>query len=233
LAGLCISPGYVHAIAYFCFRDHVVGYGDVLKGEDYAKLFSFDRLIRTEIATLIGLMVRAPRDLTIPDGNTLKTYIERTEALLKELHDALNEPSKAELQKAFADPGKAKEFNPFAHANALREPIFYGAESAYSFQYRDLSVEKYARDEEWLRKQKGFTAKDARNVVAALSEFLNDKLLETLKGMKEIPPERWSILAGFQFTSADIAAKSGLPKATVTAVVDAFTCPEDANPIRH
>ena len=59
LAALCASPGYVHAIAYFCYRDHVVGFGDELKAEDYSKLFSMDRLIRTEISTLIGLMLRA------------------------------------------------------------------------------------------------------------------------------------------------------------------------------
>ena len=186
LAALCVSPGYAHAIAYLCFRDHVVSYGDALKGEDYAKLFASDRLIRTEISTLIGLMVRAPRDLTIPDIKTLESFIERTETLLKELHDCLNEPAKAELRKAFADPGNPKDFNPFANAAALREPIFYGAESAYSFQYRDLSVGKYARDEEWLKKHKGFTPKEARKVVAVLNEFLSDNLLKTLKNMKEL-----------------------------------------------
>ncbi|MBM3563900.1 MAG: hypothetical protein FJX48_12335 [Alphaproteobacteria bacterium] len=116
LATLCASPGYAHAIAYFSFRDHVVGYGDTLKGADYAKLFSFERLIRTEISTLIGLMVRAPRDLTIPDTKTLESYIKRTETLLRELHDALDEPAKAELKEAFAEPGKAQQFNPFAKA---------------------------------------------------------------------------------------------------------------------
>ena len=49
LASLCVSPGYIHAIASFCFRDHVVGFSDELRAEDYAKLFSFERLIRTEI----------------------------------------------------------------------------------------------------------------------------------------------------------------------------------------
>jgi hypothetical protein len=131
LAALCVSPGYAHAIAHFCFRDHVVGYGDTLKGDDYAKLFSFERLIRTEISTLIGLLVRAPRDLTLPNPETLAGYIERTETLLKELHQALNEPARVEFQKALADPDK--KFNPFANAAALREPIFYGAESAYTF----------------------------------------------------------------------------------------------------
>lgn len=168
LAALYAKPGYAHAIAFSCFRDHVVGYAGALEGEDYAKLFSFDRLIRTEISTLIGLMARAPRDLALPDSKTFADYIERTDALLRELHDALNEPTKADLRKVLADSDKTKDANPFASAAALREPIFYGAESAYSFQYRDLSVQKYARDEDWLKKSKGFSPKDAQTVVARL-----------------------------------------------------------------
>lgn len=42
------------------------------------------------------------------------------------------------------DPAKIadKDFNPFTNGAALREPIFYGGESAYSFQYRDFSPAK-------------------------------------------------------------------------------------------
>jgi hypothetical protein len=66
LAALCASQGYAHAIAFLCFRDNIVGYKDELRGEDYAKLFSLERLIRTEISTLIGLMARAPIDYALP-----------------------------------------------------------------------------------------------------------------------------------------------------------------------
>lgn len=229
LAELCVSPGYAHAISYFCFRDHFVGYDDSLKGEDYSKLFSFERLIRTEISTLIGLMIRAPRDLMIPDMVVLEHYIERTEFLLQELHDALNEPAITEIQKSIAGSTENKTKSPFTNAEVLREPIFYGAESAYSFQYRDLSIQKYARDEEWIEKHKSFRLEDARKVVAALNEILSNKTLETLREMKEIAPEQWSVLAGFQFSVTDIMLSSGLSEATVTAVVDAFTFSDDGN----
>src|SRR5262249_24783425 len=145
-----------------------------------------------------------------------------------ELHDGLNEPATAELLKALAAPDTAK--GPYANAAALREPIFYSAESAYTFQYRNLSVEKYARDTEWLQTHKGFTLDDARKVVVALLEFLNGNLLQTLINMKNLPPNDWSFLSGFQFAVADIAAKSDLPEPTVNSIVDAFTCPEDGNP---
>jgi hypothetical protein len=95
LATLCASPGYAHAIAYFCFRDNVIRCKDELKAEDYAKLYGNDRLIRTEISTLIGLMLRAPRDIAIPTQERLGEYVARTEALLEELHEAMNEPRRS------------------------------------------------------------------------------------------------------------------------------------------
>lgn len=230
IAALCASPGYAHALAYFCFRDQVVGVGGTLTGKDYAKYFSSERLIRTEISTLIGLMVRAPRNLERPDEKTLDSYINRTETLLKELHDALGEPLRAEFEKTLAEPSRAEEFNPFANAAALRESIFYSAESAYSFQYRDLAVQKYKRDEAWLVTHKGFTPTEAREVVVALNDFISDKLLRTLKEMNELPREKWSLLAGFQFTVADITTKSGLAEGKVKTIIDAFTFPDDSNP---
>jgi hypothetical protein len=227
LASLCVSPGYVHAIAFFCFRDQVVGYGDVLRGKDYAKLFSFDRLIRTEISTLIGLMLRAPRDLLRPDEKTLQQYLERTEALLKELHQQLNEPGRAALTAAIADPMKSS--NPFTDAETLREPIFYAAESAFSSQYRDLSVLKYEKDDAWLTTNKGFSAAQAKIVISAISDFLNNKLLKHLDDQRRVRPDQWTLLGGFEFTAADLANQSGLGIATVAAVLAAFCFPDDRN----
>ncbi|KAF0245067.1 MAG: SEC-C motif family [Planctomycetota bacterium] len=229
LAALCASPGFAHAIAYFCLRDHVVGYSDKLKAEEYAKLFSFERLIRTEISTLVGLLVRSPCDFAIPDVKVLEDYIARSESLLKELHNALSEPARRQIQKAIADPGNIEKYDPLSTAEALREPIFYGPESAYSSQYRDLSVQKYTRDSEWLTSTRGFSPEDARRVAVAVSKHVNAKLLTTLVDSRDLLPEKRNILAGFQFTAADIAAAGGLKLALVSAVLDSFTCPEDGN----
>lgn len=230
LAKLCASPGYAHAIAHFCFRDNVIKYSGELKGEDYAKLYSDERLIRTEISTLIGLMLRAPRDLSLPSPEPLSQYIERSEALLTELHLAMSAPMFETLRAAMADPTKTKDADPFSTAEAMREPIFYGAESAYSFQYRDLAARKYARDSEWLSNHKGFSPEHAREVVSAVNTLLADDLFSVLKGLKELPPEQWTLLPGFEFSCAKLAEASGLPVATVKNVVEAFSFPDDGNP---
>ena len=62
LAVLCTSKGFIHAIAFLCARDNVVTFNEELKAEDTAHMYSYSRLIRTEMTTLIGLMMRAPID---------------------------------------------------------------------------------------------------------------------------------------------------------------------------
>ena len=66
LLDLARSPCYVHAIAQICFRDNIVFYGRKIVPSDLEKRFSLDRLIRTEITTILGLLVRGPIDFTQP-----------------------------------------------------------------------------------------------------------------------------------------------------------------------
>ena len=227
LAALCATPGYAHALASLCFRDNIVGYRDELRGEDYAKLFTFDRLIRTEISTLLGLMARVPLDLKLPTPGEIGSIIHRSEALLKELHEAILAPFEEVFIKAIADP---EHPNPFLTPGAMREPIFYGAESAYSFQYRDFAPQKYARDADWLRRNKGFTIADAQAVVKAILTFFHSHFVEFVRGLRDVPRERWTVLDGFAFQLADILLGSGLPRDVVINVLDAFALPEEGNP---
>ena len=72
LSELCRSDGYVHALAYLCFHNNIVGYSEELRPEDMARLLSTEGLIRTEISTLIGLMIQADVNLgkAVCGGNT-------------------------------------------------------------------------------------------------------------------------------------------------------------------
>ena len=82
LTTLCRSKGFIHAIAQIWFRDNFVQFRNELKAEDMAKLFSESRIIRTEVTTLIGLMMGTPIDFTLPAPKIVFSYIERSEALL-------------------------------------------------------------------------------------------------------------------------------------------------------
>jgi hypothetical protein len=219
LAQLCASPGYIEAVARFGFRDNVIFYAaSGLKGDALSKTFSHERLIRTEISTLIGLMIRQPIDFTPQPSSVVDDYCARTEALLKELHNCLGS---AWLAGMSALTKGDTTFNPFKNAAALREPIFYGAESAYPFQYREFAVRKYLADDAWLEKNRGFAVTTARDVVKAIQDVQRDKVMAFLEAAKGgAKPTALSALA---FTLEDVARKIRLDSAKVAPVLDAFT----------
>src|SRR5271165_2474771 len=220
LAMLCSSPGYVHAIAYLCFRDNMVRYSGEMQAEDMQQLFSRTRLIRTEVSTLIGLVLRNDIDYSLPGPDVMEQYINRTEALLDEIHHSMYESFFASF-----DPSKVPEFNPFTSGTVLREPIFYGMESAYSFQYRDLSPRKYANDDAWLKANKGFSIQAARDVVYAVGRFLDAKGAATLHAMRGKSPEQRTLLLGHTFTAHEIVSYAHIDFATVNQVLTAFAVP--------
>lgn len=122
LSSVCAAPGYVHAIAYFSWRDNLIRYeGPKVVAKDIAYQHSHDKLIRTEISTLIGLTVQQPIDLTLPEPEPFESYIHRTEALLHELHFAMTKPW---FEGWDVSAGKLPKTDPWGTAAAMREPIF-------------------------------------------------------------------------------------------------------------
>lgn len=227
LGNLCTQAGYAHAIAAFCFRDNVITYDDALMGQHLLKMHSRGRLIRTEISTLIGLMAKRPLDFTMPGTDVIDAYMNHTESLLHELHLALNSEWTVGLTEAHSSD---KAFNPFERGAALREPIFYGGDSAHIFQYRDLAVLKYQHDDPWLRAHRKFSVATASRIIEAVGKVQDRNLLAHLKSLREVPQEQWSMLAGFCFTPGEIAAECGSEEEEVLAVLDAFTFdPHDRN----
>jgi len=223
LINLCASAGFAHVIAYFCFRDNTIGYADKITPDDYVHMFSMERLVRTEISTLIGLMVKGNINYSLPAPEVFQDLLEKTESLLKELHESISASMFAELH-----PSKIEQegFNPFSSGAALREPIFYCGESAYNFQYRDFSLKKYVKDNDWLLTNKGFSIEDARTVMSCIGEIQNRKLLENIKSLKEKEPQHWTMLPTYVFSIEEVASQSGVEKSTVNKILRAFTPPE-------
>jgi len=224
LATLCSSPGYVHAIAYLCFRDNMIRYSGEMKPDDMNHLFSATRLIRTETSTLIGLLLKNDIDYNLPAPDVMQEYVARTEALLEEIHHSMSAPFWSRFDPKHAIENK--DFNPFTIGAVLREPIFYGGESAYSFQYRDLSPQKYEKDDMWLKANKGFSIRDAREVAYAVGRVQDEKSVTTLTEMKSKSPEQRTFLPKNTFTTAEIVKYTGLNMTTVKKVLTAFAVPE-------
>ena len=201
-------------------------FADEMKAEDLLPRFSERCLIRTEITTLIGLMMRALIDFTLPEPKVVSDYIEQTEALLGELHQAIITAAKeAIVSKRATEP----DCNPFTLGEVLREAIFYSTESAYSFQYRDLAPRKYREDAAWLLRNKDVDLVVGREVCVGIAELLNERLPETLHSFRAKPSADWTILPGFTFSCDELAIRIGRPEKNVRAIVEAFTMPESEN----
>ena len=172
--------------------------------------------------TLVGYLIKNEIDYTIPQPESLREYVETSDALLQELHLAMSGTIFASLDTAkISDPN----FNPFNHGEKLREPIFYGGESAYVFQYRDFALRKYLNDDEWLLANKGFSITDARHVVHIISRLQDKKVMAVVRSLRDKSPEEWTVLPGFEFSVQEVADECRLDMQVVRKVLDAFSLP--------
>jgi hypothetical protein len=189
-------------------------------------MFSESRLLRTEITTLIGLLIKRAIDFSHPGLETLVGYMNRTEALLEELHRALSAMMFENMFGAGSQP--APLASPDVSGHALREPIFYGGESAYGFQYRDFAQKKHVVDNPWLLTNKGFSIEDACKVVAAVAALQDRKVMMANRALQTTPQASWTMLPGFVFNATEVAERANTDVGITERVLEAFTCASGA-----
>ncbi len=229
LETVCASPGYVHVLAFLSFRDNMVSYGGHMTAKEMAASYAPDRTIRTEFSTLLGLMMKHPVDFGLPAPHDMQALIDRTGTLLTELHKRLGQPMRDVIAESLKRQQACLPIDNatiFARGDVMREPIFYDGESAYSFQYRDFALERYVKDNRWLRANKGFGIEEAHAVACALADLTNRKVLATLSNARHLDPSQWTLLPSFTFTLDEIAEEAKTAPAATEAVLAAFTAPE-------
>lgn len=223
LERLAAEPGFAHAIAALCLRDNFALFDGTVQPDQIADLFSSDRLARAEISTLIGLLVKSEIDLSIPDLNELQRLCTRAQQLLAELHRAIARPLFESLVRSMEE-GSTE--NPFTRGEFLREPMFYGPESAYSFQYQSLATKKFSADNEWLQSNKGFAIDDAAQVIGSIGTIQIQKIPATIESLRGADEGEWTLLPAFKVRSSEIAESTGFDRSTVENVLKAFSLDE-------
>ena len=221
LAEICASPGYVHVIAYLCYKNNLIQYVDTLTLEDMLQQSSGDICVRTEISTLIGLACKKQLNIDLPLPEVMQKYVDKTHSLLQELHQSM-----MPLEYIF-DPNKVgdQNFNPFKDGLVLRETIFYGGESAYDFQYRDLSKIKYEKDNDWFLKNKGVSTQQLIDIVMSIQSLQNNKANNVLQGLSDKNPDEWTVLSAFKFTAKEVSDISNIEIDTVRLLIKTFVSP--------
>ncbi|AFY74349.1 nuclease-like protein [Synechococcus sp. PCC 7502] len=222
LVEICTSPGYVHAISYLCYQNDTIGYADTLTPEEMLHQISRDFLVRTEISTLVGLACKKQLNIDLPSPEVIQRYIDKTNSLLKELHQSMMPP-----EESIFDPSKVndKSFNPLKNGLVLREAIFYSGESAYHFQYRDLSKIKYEKDNDWFLRNKRFSIQQVIDVVISIQSIQNDKVNDFLKSLSDRDPSEWTVFPAYKFTAREVSEISNIEIDTVKLVIESFVSP--------
>lgn len=222
LGTLVASPGFANVIAALCARDNFTWYRDEMHVEDVAHLYSRSRLIRIEMFTMIGLMMRSDPDLAALAPDDPRELAERAERLLSELHDSMNQPWVQSMSAAMLNGDIP---NPWTSGDAMREPIFYGGEGAFSFQNCAFACQKYAADDSWIKTAKGASINEMVAVANAIGAIQTDKLAAAMHaGLREIGDPRF--LDSFTFGPDEIVAATGMPRDNVLACVEAFALPK-------
>src|SRR3546814_12334674 len=104
-----------------------------------SSMYAPSRLVRTEVATLLGFMVQAgDAPFEHPERQPADMLVE-AEALLEALHRRLSSRWFIDLPAQMARGGSLPPLN----GEPMREPILYGGEAALSFQYLAVALLRY------------------------------------------------------------------------------------------
>jgi len=209
LKKICSLSGYIHVIAYFCHRDSYISYHDKINTENLLQQTSEKQLIRNEISTLIGLLIKSKITYELPAPKIFQSYIDKTEKLLEELHIAVG---------AIYD-----SCNFEINGATLREVIFYEGEAAYDFQYQDLSLKKYQNDNDWFISKKRFSIQAASSIISAIYKVQQSKIVKYFKEIDLSNLNKLTILPAFIVTSAEVSLESGEDILIVQAFLSSFT----------
>lgn len=148
------QPGFIHIFVLLCRRDLF------LAPKEEADKNWRESLSYQELGFLAGLMVKHPLENAYPDEDDLDNQIEAIDRLFRELHDAYTAPMIESFKQAHVagpQPQQSSlENSPSGAGDYFAEGIFYDGSGAYDFQYLDLAAKRYAADDPWIVKHRGF-----------------------------------------------------------------------------
>lgn len=210
LEEICSHPGFIEVISFLSWRDTFIHQqGENTDIEDLLKCFDLSRLSRTELSTLVGLLCKNGITEKKLSHLELQDYVEKIDSLMKELHEALSFGN-FNFKAIMTDPNLLKS------GSILREAIFYAGDGVYKHQYRDLARIRYAKDDLWIKENKGFTIDEAIGVFTSIDQL-------HIKKANNSNIRKQGFFYIFQFTLEELENESGLNINIVKNVISAFS----------
>ncbi|WP_228398767.1 hypothetical protein [Limnobaculum xujianqingii] len=223
LEELCKREGFLHAYSYLCHKYCTIGFQGGLKSEDLSHLTSSDRLIKTELSTLHGLILKSGYDIKEISSEELANLADSAELILKDIHEEIK---KSGMKHFTLDNMKRPKEDFFSEKDIIREFIFYSAEQAFDFQFATLALERYKEDAEWLQNNIGFDIEDAYSIYLSISKILNENI-ENLTLSKYFSDEKTSYLQFNEISVDKLIRLSGQSKEKVITFLTMFSTSSD------
>ena len=154
----CLShqDGFIYTFCTLVFKSLCMSVDEI------ADINWNERLNRQELSFLLGLMVKRPLKLTEPPSmEAVERQAKSASDFLEELHHAVVFPTDlGMLDVRNARPDGSVDFSRrydewMQGGEGMVEPIFYGEDGAYDFQYLEMAKRRYANDAEWIEAHLG------------------------------------------------------------------------------
>lgn len=222
LEEICASEGYIHILARIVLKDIITIYSGQIQESDMDHLYSKERLIRSEISTLAGLMIKSEINFSVPSSKNFQVLVSSTYKLMSELHKVLSAPFRI-------SPEELLKENIPARSSMLRELFYYCGESAYYFQFRDFVTRKYSSDNAWFVDVKKFSVNNYGEVLNAICSIYQSNL-KGLQGFRQGDGfDQSRILNIFTITKDAIVEITGLKESLVQLILDEFSISQPCN----
>ncbi|HHQ6630410.1 TPA: YecA family protein [Serratia fonticola] len=209
LESLCTSYGFIHVLAFLTCVNNVTLYDGELSSKEMEYLYSKGRLIRTEISTIAGLLLKGNVDTTYPGELELSRLVKDANSSLTKLHNAM-----------FYKNNESGNV-------VIKESVFYSAESAYDFQYLDMASEKYNLDDAWFRECMGFSCSDLISFGRCIDSLIGEQVIDFLNSGLGLYCE--GLLKAYEISIERISNKTELDEQKVKKIITLFSSEDNSN----
>ena len=226
LEQLSQEPGFIYS---FCL---MVARFLWMSTDDVAEINWTERPNQEELSLLLGLLVKHPIRLdVIPSDEVVLEQAQRAIDLLRELHLFLSSPTLPSNGSNADDPHRLTELMQqyedwMSSGRGVVEPIFYGGQGAYDFQFLEMASKRYAADNRWIQQHKGASLEAFVEMAKSL-ELLTLKRLRAIKTGIALNEECKAVLHAMTFGPNDLPQTS---RQSLEHFIRAFSCtPGDIN----
>ena len=177
LEQICEEPGFIYSLCLMVARSLW------MSSEEVADIDWHSRPNQAELSLLLGLLAKRPIETDVVIRvEVVDEQVGRAIALLEELHRSVAFPQFPtdigndldDQERASLLLGKYEEW--INSGLGMIEPIFYGGEGAYDFQFLEMASKRYAADEQWIESHTGDRLSTYVEISKEISELTQRRL---------------------------------------------------------